>query len=140
MPPRRSAGAPMVWSVSASPASFYRQELASRHALGYPPFSHVISLCLSGRQAEKVHTAAVRWSRELSAALSRWPIEQASVLGPIPAIKPQVRGRHRWQILVKVPKSEEGRGAVKPSLERLTRGKKTGGLKLDVDVDPVELG
>jgi primosomal protein N' (replication factor Y) len=122
------------------PRLFYRQEWASRRTLGYPPFSQVISLCLSGRQAEKVHTAAIRWSRELSAALSRWPIEQASVLGPIPAIKPQVRGRHRWQILVKVPQSEEGRGAIKPSLERLARGKKTGGLKLDVDVDPVELG
>ena len=121
------------------PLLFYEQERASRRTLGYPPFSQLISLCLSGRQVAAVQKAAARWSRELSAALSRWPAGQAGVLGPIPALKPQVRGRHRWQILVKVPNSEDARGAVKQSLERLTQGRKTGGLKVDVDVDPVEL-
>lgn len=122
------------------PHLFYNQEQTSRRTLGYPPFSQLISLCLSGRQDAAVHKAAARWSRELSAVLSRWTAEQAGVLGPIPALKPQVRGRHRWQILVKVPNSEDVRGAVKQSLERLTQGYKTGGLKVDVDVDPVELG
>lgn len=119
------------------PARFYEQELAFRHALGYPPFAHLISLCVSGKTEAAVRTAAERWT----AALKKLGGKSAgSVLGPIPASVERVRGRHRWQILVKSPDGEQARQSVRSTLEAMEAGKESRRLKFDVDVDPRELG
>jgi primosomal protein N' (replication factor Y) len=63
-----------------------------------------------------------------------------TVLGPIPASVGRVRGRHRWQILVKSPDGGQARQSVRATLEKMEAAKESRNLKFDVDVDPVELG
>jgi primosomal protein N' len=63
-----------------------------------------------------------------------------TVLGPIPASVELVRGRHRWQILVKSADADAARQSVKATLEKIEAGKEHRGLKFDVTVDPLELG
>jgi primosomal protein N' (replication factor Y) len=118
---------------------FYEQELAFRRALGYPPFAHLISLCVSGKTEATVRAAAERWAAAVKEQ-GRRSSGQVSVLGPIPASVERVRGRHRWQILVKSPDGESARQSVKATLEKMEEGKEHRRLKFDVDVDPIELG
>ncbi|RJQ48778.1 MAG: primosomal protein N' [Gammaproteobacteria bacterium] len=124
------------------PALFYEQEMIFRQALGYPPSAHLISLRVSGQEAERVQQAAKRWARLLLAAIAAGVPgrhAQTTVLGPVPASHAQLRGRHRWQLLVKAGQADAGREAVKTTLEKLERTDRKGGLKFEVDVDPVEM-
>lgn len=125
--------------ASGDPARFYEQELAFRQALGYPPFAHLISLCVSGKTEPAVRAAADRWA----AAVKAHGAKQSgaiTVLGPIPAAIERLRGRHRRQILVKSLDGEAARRSVRATLETIEAGKESRGLKFDVDVDPLELG
>lgn len=124
--------------AQGDPARFYEQELAFRRALGYPPFAHLISLCVSGKTEAAVRAAAERWA----AAVKEQGQKSASpivVLGPIPASVERVRGRHRWQILVKSPDGEQARQRVRATLDTMEAGKESRRLKFDVDVDPLEM-
>ena len=130
----------VIASIAAGdPARFYEQELAFRRALGYPPFAQLISLCVSGKTESAVRAAAARWAAAVKGH-GKKASGSLTVLGPIPASVERVRGRHRWQILVKSPDGETARQSVKATLDTIEAGKESRGLKFDVDVDPIELG
>ena len=131
--------------VNNDPAAFYEQELASRQTLGYPPFAHLISLYISGKQEGLVKEGAHKWAAMLAAATAHSKDAKGSVtlLGPIPAATARVRGRHRWQLLVKSTDGETAKQAIRSTLKSLeegtSRGRGPSGIKFDVDVDPVEM-
>lgn len=125
--------------ASGDPARFYEQELAFRRALGYPPFAHLISLCVSGKTEAAVRAAAEQWAAAVKEQGRRRP-GQITVLGPIPASVERIRGRHRWQILVKSPDGNSARQSVKATLETIEAGKEHRKLKFDANVDPMEGG
>jgi len=130
----------VIASIAAGePARFYEQELAFRRALGYPPFSHLISLCVSGKTEAAVRAAAGQWAAAVKEQ-GRKHTAQITVLGPIPATVERIRGRHRWQILVKSPDGDSARQSVKATLEPIEAGKEHRKLKFDVNVDPMEVG
>jgi primosomal protein N' (replication factor Y) len=118
------------------PSLFYEHELAFRQTAGYPPFSSLIGLKITGSDSEKVQQAAERWGTMLRASAGRLP--QVAVLGPIPATVARLRGRYRWQLLIKADDPEAARQVVKPTLVEIEATTKRG-IKFDVDVDPVEL-
>jgi primosomal protein N' (replication factor Y) len=125
--------------AKGDPAQFYEQELSFRRALGYPPFAHLISLCVSGKTEAAVRAAAERWAAAVKEQVGKQP-GIVTVLGPIPATVERVRGRHRWQILVKSPDGDKARRSVQATLEPLQASKESRGVKLDVTVDPMDLG
>ncbi len=155
--------------VSHNHSIFYDQELAFRKSIGYPPFTHLISLRVSGKNAGLVREAAEQWARLLKAVLQQRTAtlgtslsgstdsspdgskaeersvgaetlrKDVTILGPIPAAVARVRGRHRWQLLVKSASAEVARLVVKSTLDVLERRPGRSGLKFDVDVDPVEM-
>lgn len=130
----------VIASIAAGhPARFYEQELAFRRALGYPPFAHLISLCVSGKTEAAVRTAAERWAADVKEH-GKKNSGTVTVLGPIPASVERVRGRHRRQILVKSADADAARHSVQATLEKIEAGKEHRGLKFDVTVDPLELG
>jgi primosomal protein N' (replication factor Y) len=140
---------------------FVKTERAVRETLGYPPFSHLIGLRVSGRNAERVETSAVRWAELLREQARRAGRQSAhgamipapaegpaciqretdgmSVLGPVPAPVAKVRGRYRWQLLVKSTDCETARALVAATLERVEGERTSKDLKFEVDVDPVEV-
>jgi len=85
--------------------AFFNQEIGFRKALGYPPFSRMIALRISGKDPR--HTAGhARAMGEncrdmLAAAGSLY--DQVKVMGPIEAPLPRIAQRFRWQILVHSP-------------------------------------
>ena len=75
--------------------AFYAQELQHRAALGYPPFGHLAHVLVSGENEVR--------SREAAAALAKSadPADDVQVLGPAPSPLARLRGRFRYQILIK---------------------------------------
>ncbi|MGH7426651.1 MAG: replication restart helicase PriA, partial [Candidatus Methylomirabilales bacterium] len=137
--------------VNGNADLFLDQETAFRKTLGYPPFAHLINLRVSGKNLGRVREAAQQWAGLLTAAGSRERAAEGSptgsksatddiiILGPIPSPVAQLRGRHRWQLLVKSGNAQAMRQAVRASLEELERESGRGRLKFEVDVDPVEM-
>lgn len=80
---------------------FYNQEIAYRRQYNYPPFSHFIRLVyyhtnndLCRREAERVRDTILNEQE-------RKGITNLSLIGPIPAFAARVRGRYRWQLILR---------------------------------------
>ena len=83
--------------------SFFQQELETRRQLGYPPFTRLALVRLSG----PLEAPVAREARRLAAILENLRTGDADlrsrvrILGPAPAGLTRLQGRFRWQILIK---------------------------------------
>ncbi len=84
-------------------AGFYRQEIAHRRKMGYPPFSRLIRL-------ETRHTDAVRAeanARGVAQLLQRWIKEEnyhsTNLIGPAPCFFGRQNNYFRWHIILRGP-------------------------------------
>jgi primosomal protein N' (replication factor Y) len=116
-------------------AGFYGEELEYRREAGYPPFAHLAALIFSGNSE-----AAVEKGAEAAAALLRTVRQglrsRVEILGPAAPPLAKIRGRYRWQILLK----STGR----TDLHRLLAAfkgsvKLPATVRLAIDVDPVDM-
>ncbi|MGH7231705.1 MAG: replication restart helicase PriA [Nitrospiraceae bacterium] len=144
--------------IEQNPALFYDQELVFRRLLAYPPFAHLINLRVTGRHQDRVSQAAHRWATRLrevagavrpsrisgsTASIHHEPrgdtVQDVTVLGPVPSAMTQLRGRYRWQILVKSVSAEAARATVRTTMDDLERDRGRAGLKYEIDVDPLSM-
>ncbi len=111
---------------------YYEQEIAFRRELAYPPFGFLVNLVISGNDA----AVASRSAALLAAGLEK-VAAGVDVLGPAPCPLARLRGKHRWQILLKAPR----RPPLQHLLEHLEslRRRMPGGVALSVDVDPLDM-
>ena len=114
-------------------AGFAQAELARREALSFPPYARLCALRLQGNVEARVQAAAERLAARARELLR--PGEQADVLGPSPAAIARLRGKHRFQVLL--------RAREHAPLHRLSRALSgvplPPGIDLAIDVDPVAL-
>ena len=83
--------------------AFYRQEIGYRKALNYPPFSRMIQLKISGRDAMVTENHA-RLLGDLCRVLKTKDSgyhQSVEIMGPIEASLTRIAGRYRWQVLLK---------------------------------------
>ena len=113
-------------------AGFYTDELPLRQELGYPPFTRLVGLHFSSLKKEEgkamVARVAIR-ARETAAALTGG---NAEVIGPAESPLTRIRGRFRWQLLLRGTDS----GLLHLLTQKILEGA-GGGLDVQVDVDPV---
>ncbi len=110
------------------PARFYQDELTARQRFHYPPYYRLVNLLVTGPDSER--------ARDVAQQLALGVGDGAEVLGPSPAPLARVRGRYRWQVLVKEIEEDSARPRLAALLQTLTVGR---GTKVLVDVDPVDL-
>jgi primosomal protein N' (replication factor Y) len=122
--------------VRGEPSRFYEEELAARRLLGYPPARHLVSLSVSGRQAEIVEAAAKQWR----ARLEQIGGEHLMILGPVRALGGRPAGHHRQHMIVKGTDRTEQCEAIRRSVERMEQQYRKTQAKFVVDVDPVDMG
>jgi primosomal protein N' (replication factor Y) len=114
--------------VACDREAFYASEIDSRERTGYPPFGRLASLIISAGD----RPSAEGFARKLASAA---PFdERIKVLGPAEAPLAVIKGRYRYRILVKSPRSLDLSGYLRQWLAAAP--KTTGNLKLEVDVDP----
>jgi len=125
----------LLAAVSHDYEAFYREELAQRKDAGYPPFSFLAAIHFSAITPQAVEGEANRAAKILRELRQRLGV-RVEILGPASAPLGKVRGRHRWQLLLKSP--ERG------GLRRLLLGFKgeyapPATVRMALDIDPVEL-
>ncbi len=112
--------------------TFVARELERRRALGYPPATRVMMIRLSHPAPDRVAGLAA----ELGAVARRHADDGVQLLGPVVSPLAQIRGRHRWQMLVKATRIEQLHRlarAVRAHLRPPSEG------RILFDVDPVDM-
>jgi primosomal protein N' (replication factor Y) len=110
---------------------FYAEEIAHRSELGYPPFGRLAQVVVSGTEEKAVRDAAAQLARASPSG------DGCELLGPAPAPIARLRGRHRFQLLVKGSDHK----AVWQTARRLAAAgeKLPAGIRVRVDVNPVDM-
>lgn len=131
-------------AATHDPDLFYKSERGLRDSLGYPPASELAVLHVSGRHEEAVASAARRWAGRVATLIPSGEGGVATaagiaVVGPAPAPIRRLRGRFRWQLLLKAKGLNPVLDPLKRSVEEMERTYGNAGLRFDVDVDPVDL-
>jgi primosomal protein N' (replication factor Y) len=80
---------------------FYNQEITYRRQLHNPPFSQMASLVYSHTNEALCQREAERMERLLIEERDSRGIADLSLIGPAPAFIHKLRGRYRWQIILR---------------------------------------
>jgi len=112
--------------------AFYREEIKSRSELGFPPLVHLISLTVSSRNEAKSEAVAGYLAERLAPRLP----PGSDLLGPSPPPVERIRGRFRWQLILRGRKVLPLTEAVAEELKEIPLER---GVRVEVDVDPVSM-
>ena len=82
-------------------ASMYEREIEFRRNLGYPPFGRLVRLSFAHTGAAYSQEQAAATARRLTQERDRQGLPNLDILGPAPAFVPRVRGRWRWNVVLR---------------------------------------
>ncbi|MFQ5543823.1 MAG: primosomal protein N' [Nitrospiria bacterium] len=115
--------------------TFYAGEINARMERNYPPFCRLTLLLVQHNQEEKAANGAKRFARLIQRSL---PQNGVTLLGPAPASCIRLRGKYRYQILLK---GTEQKLIANPLRAALKHWKNLGkGLTLEINVNPQKFG
>ncbi|MBI2342747.1 MAG: primosomal protein N' [Deltaproteobacteria bacterium] len=116
---------------------FVHAEVAHRQALGYPPFGRLVNV----RCSSNSDTKAAEYAMQLRQALEQWTRGGSTItgiLGPAPAPRSKVAGRHRWQLLCKAGDPQTVR-ALTEAIQQHINAHSPSGVTVAIDVDPLHM-
>jgi primosomal protein N' (replication factor Y) len=80
---------------------FYEQEIGYRHELRNPPFTRLARLTYRHTSDILCQRGAERMRQRLSEEIASQGIDNLSLIGPAPAFIHRLRGRFRWQLILR---------------------------------------
>ena len=110
------------------PKEFLQKELSLRKEKKLPPFYRLISLIISGKNEILIMKSALNIKSKLP------KINEVKVLGPVLAPITKLRKKYRCRILIRYPKNLFIQKYLSKTLSKI---KILPGIKLEVDVDPI---
>ncbi|MBN2493845.1 MAG: primosomal protein N' [Deltaproteobacteria bacterium] len=111
---------------------FFERELARRQALGYPPAGRLLLVRTSCEDAQR----SAELARQVAASMRRHGPDTVRVLGPVASPLSRIRGRYRWQLLVKCERVGDLQRVAQAALRQV---RVPAGAKILFDVDPVDM-
>jgi len=110
------------------PHTFLRKELLLRKTKKLPPFYRLISLIISGKNESLI----MKFATSIKSKLPQ--INEVNILGPVLAPITKLKKKYRCRILIRYPKNLFIQKYLSKSLNKI---KIISGIKLEVDVDPI---
>ena len=111
-----------------NPHAFLQKELSLRKEKKLPPFYRLVSLIISGKNESII----MKFATNIKSKLPK--INEVDILGPVLAPITRLRKKYRCRILIRYPKNLFMQKYLSQSLNEI---KMVSGIKLEVDVDPV---
>ncbi len=120
--------------------AFYRQEIEFRKTLGYPPFTRMVQIRIQGKDSKK--TAA--YVQQLAVCCHRLrktggAFAGVDAMGPIEAPLSRIADHFRWQLLLKSADTGALHQFSRDLLFSPQSPKRTAGVIVGIDVDPLFL-
>jgi primosomal protein N' (replication factor Y) len=116
--------------------SFFDEEIKHRRELRYPPFARLALLRFQGNSEQRTSELANEAGDLGREILDQRPRDRVDLLGPAPAPLAKIKGRYRYQILLRGQQVKPLHAFIDkwlPLVEDLIRGK---GVSCILDVDP----
>ncbi len=120
---------------------FFEKESTLRAQLGYPPFSHLAVIRIQGKSKTEASKAAFHVRQIIQDILDHWPKtgRKFQILGPAEAPVSKIKGKYRFQILIKC-KSVSLIQHLLNELDELSRNYlKSTKTRMVMDVDPYQM-
>lgn len=115
--------------------NFYLQEMKNRMELDYPPFKRIINIRTIGFDLQKT----INIMRKIETSLKRKFKNRLKIVGPSPAPISKINNFYRWHLFVKIDKNKfTSNSEIKNLLYPFIKSNKNE-LKVQIDVDPVDL-
>lgn len=111
---------------------FYRKEMEMRKAQGYPPYTYLASITVSGKVEETVISNTYSIIDLLNEKLK----DEAVILGPTTPFVPYENSNHLRLILVKYKNSDYVKNILK---QLLAANSGKGNIQLSINIDPYNL-
>jgi len=111
-----------------NPHDFLHKELLLRKEKRLPPFCRLISLIISGKNEQLI----MQFATHIKSKLPK--MNEVNLLGPVLAPITKLRKRYRCRILIRYPRNLFIQKYLSQSLSKI---KMIPGIKLEVDVDPI---
>lgn len=133
----------LKWAAEQNYEAFFEEELSNREGLFYPPFSRLALIRFEGNKEADVEAVAKKAKRVAGSLLENgfkklvpegFNRGSVAVFGPAPAFFSKLKGKYRWQMLLKgknVKPLHEFTASILKCLE-----KKHDRVKIVVDIDP----
>jgi primosomal protein N' (replication factor Y) (superfamily II helicase) len=121
--------------------AFFIKERELREQLGYPPFSYLACLRFQGNDRTVTEAMTRRIGGEIISIKTGWPKrgKEIQILGPVEAPMAKLKGKYRWQILIKSRGTEILHYLLK-EVDALSREiLKKSGVRMVIDVDPYQM-
>ncbi|NTU93816.1 MAG: primosomal protein N' [Chlorobiaceae bacterium] len=115
---------------------FYDTEMQSRAELGYPPFSRLVKFEFTAPEEAVAEKAADALLDKLRILV---PEESGALLGPAPAGINRVKGRYRYQLILKLVGVKLPSGAIRDLMQEVAATWRKQNLAIFADVDPQHL-
>lgn len=111
---------------------FFQKELHLRKELGYPPFSRLIRIIMNFKKKETIKDVI----NDISEEIKKMDMDGVSILGPSSASIEKIRNLWRWHLILKGKDNAALRHKASEILNYLN---KTKGIRVDIDIDPINL-
>lgn len=117
---------------------FYEEELRNRELMGYPPFSNLFTVLISGKNEQEVISAAggltqyYRYYSEKGKSIFR-------VVGPSPAVIGKVADEYRWRIIILSKEREQLIVYGRYCLQKFRAGCSYENIKIQWDINPLSM-
>jgi primosomal protein N' (replication factor Y) (superfamily II helicase) len=83
--------------------TFYGLEITSRQRYQYPPFRRFVKFTYSHENRQRCQNEALLLNEHLKRWIERLGLPETDIVGPAPALMERMRGKYRWQMLVRGP-------------------------------------
>jgi primosomal protein N' (replication factor Y) len=130
---------PDHYSIIAAAAhdyeGFYNNEIRVRRALGYPPFSHLALLLFTHENEAEAKKGALLAKEHFTRTLASTGTH-VDILGPAPATLSRIKGRYRWQLVLKGPRRNSLKELIGEFLAVLENSRPAFKPVVNVDINP----
>lgn len=112
---------------------FYEDEIKLRKNLHYPPYVRLVNLQISSANRERGRSGVEIIGRLAKSAVLNNKLDDIEIMGPVEAPVSKIRGRYRWQLLLKGKNTKAQIFVV----EIIKAEAAVYGLEVKADVDPM---
>jgi primosomal protein N' (replication factor Y) len=122
-------------------AGFYRREIGIRRQFGYPPYSHIIRVLITGEKEKELAQFSKNMVEWIKGCIAKNALLEKGLLdlGAWPAPIERINSKYRWQVLIRIRTAGQYRDAYHSLADELIKTFYQETFTVTLDFNPLSL-